>query len=453
MRLNRLTPDEYTAAFADAAPLLTAGQAQIESERCLYCFDAPCTTACPSEIDVPRFIHRIADGNLVGAARTILEANPLGGTCARACPTEVLCEQVCVKVTQEDRPIAIGRLQRYAVDRCLERFDQPLFQRAEPTPHRVAIVGAGPAGLTCAHMLARLGHAATIFDARPKAGGLNEYGLATYKMTEDYAQREINWLLEIGGIEIVSDWTLHDAGQLESLRARYDAVFLGLGLPDVWQLEIPGEDLAGVRDAVDFIAELRQAKDPGEVPMGRKVLVIGGGMTAIDAAVQARLLGADSVRMVYRRGAETMPASEAERQWAQIHGVGFDYWLAPGAVIGVEGSVAGVRFVRQAIVEGKLAPTGEDKILDADMVLKAIGQRLDSSRLAALGLELQGNRIRVDGEYRTNLPRVWAGGDCRFGGRDLTVEAVRDGKRAAQSIHGYLSQLKTGRAAALTTAG
>ena len=316
IRAGRLSASDCAQRFADASPRLTPAQAVLEAERCLYCFDAPCTTACPTDIDVPSFIRRIADGNLRGAARTILESNPLGGLCARVCPTETLCEQACVHTAQEGKPIAIGRLQRHAVDALMESAKPQLFSRARSTGRKVAVVGAGPAGLACAHTLARHGHDVVVFDARPKAGGLNEYGLAAYKTPDNFAQRELQWLLALGGIEIRTGWTLDTVAQFDELRRSYSAVFLGLGLASTPKLGVPGEDLAGVEDAVDFIARLRQTDDKSLLPIGRRVVVIGGGMTAVDAAVQSRLLGAESVHLVYRRGPETMSASV--EAWASL---------------------------------------------------------------------------------------------------------------------------------------
>ena len=259
IRSARRSAAEYAQAFADIAPRFTRAQAVVEAERCLYCYDAPCATACPTGIDVPSFIRRIADDNLRGAARAILEANPLGGTCARACPTEELCEQVCVRVAQQGKPVEIGRLQRYAVDAVMDKPITALFQRAAPTARRIAVVGAGPAGMACAFELARRGHAVTVHDARPAAGGLNEYGLASYKMAGGFAQAELDWLLQIGGITLALGWRLADAAQLQALRKGFDAVYLAVGLTRTPRLGIAGEELGGVRDAVDFIAELRQA--------------------------------------------------------------------------------------------------------------------------------------------------------------------------------------------------
>jgi dihydropyrimidine dehydrogenase (NAD+) subunit PreT len=428
IRAGRRSSAEYAAAFGDIAPRLTRTQALVEAERCLYCFDAPCMQACPTGIDVPSFIRRIADDNLRGAARTILEANPLGGTCARACPTEMLCEQVCVRTAQQGKPVEIGRLQRYAVDAVMDRPVSALFARAAPTGRRVAVVGAGPAGLACAFVLARLGHDVVIHDARQAAGGLNEYGLASYKMAGDFAQAELQWLLAIGGITLQLGWRLRDAAQLKALREGFDAVYLAVGLGRTGRLGIPGEDLDGVRDAVDFIAELRSTRDVSKLPIGRRVVVIGGGMTAVDAAVQSRLLGAEQVHMVYRRGPEAMSSSLDEQQWAQTNGVAIQHWLTPAEIVG-DGRASAVRFTRR---------DGGSETFDADMVLKAIGQKLDEASLAGSNLTLQGGRIVADADGRTGVARLYAGGDCRAGGRDLTVEAVEDGKRAAAAMHADL---------------
>jgi glutamate synthase (NADPH/NADH) small chain len=430
IRPARRSAAEYAAAFGDASPRLTRAEALVEAERCLYCYDAPCQQACPTGIDVPSFIRRIAEDNLRGAARAILEANPLGGTCARVCPTEVLCEQVCVRVAQQGKPVEIGRLQRYAVDAVLDRPVTALFERAPRTGRRVAVVGAGPAGVACAFGLARRGHDVVIHDARPRAGGLNEYGLATYKMAGGFAQAELDWLLGIGGITLQLGWRLRVADQIDILRDVFDAVYLAVGLGGTNALRIPGAELAGVRDAVDFIADLRQAADPATVPIGRRVVVIGGGMTAVDAAVQSRLLGAESVVMAYRRGPENMSASKAEQHWAQTHGVTIRHWLTPSEIVGADGHAVAVRFTR---------PDGGEESIATDMVFKAIGQTLETEALAASGLTIERGRVVADAEGHTGVPRLWAGGDCRAGGRDLTVEAVEDGKRAAIAIHAALT--------------
>jgi glutamate synthase (NADPH/NADH) small chain len=429
IRPGRRAAAAYAAAFADAAPRLMRAQAVVEAERCLYCYDAPCMQACPTGIDVPSFIRRIADDNLRGAARTILEANPLGGTCARVCPTEELCEQVCVRVAQQGLPVAIGRLQRYAVDAVQGQPVTALFTRAAPSGKRVAVVGAGPAGLACAFVLARLGHEVVVHDGQTKGGGLNEYGLATYKMAGGFAQAELDWLLGIGGIALELGWRLETAAQWQALRGGFDAVYLAIGLGGTNALKVPGDDLNGVHDAVAFIADLRSAADPATVPIGRRVVVIGGGMTAVDAAVQSRLLGAEEVHMVYRRGPGQMSASPAEQDWAKTNGVTIHHHLSPVEIIGADGHANAVRFARA---------DGGEQVFAADQVFKAIGQKLDAGILGDSGLVNTG-RIAADADGRTALAGVWAGGDCRGGGRDLTVEAVEDGKRAAHSIHAALT--------------
>ncbi len=449
---GRLNLADYARNFADSHPPLTAAQTQIEAERCYYCFDAPCITACPTGIDIPSFIARLAQGNPRGAAKAILQANPLGGMCARVCPTEVLCEQACVRNTAEDKPVEIGLLQRAATDAHLANPGAPLFTRAAATGRRVAVIGAGPAGLACAHGLARLGHGVVLFDANPKLGGLNEYGLAAYKTTDNFAQREVQWLLSIGGIEVRSGVVLGRDFTLDSARADFDAVFLGLGLAGVNDLGLADPlapevtvlpaVLSGYRAAVDFIRDLRQAADPpalAALPVGRHVLVIGGGMTAVDAAVQSKLLGAETATIVYRRGAAAMSASKHEQDWAQTQGVLIRHWAAPLELLTDKGTVLGMRFAHTELRDGRLVHSGETFTLHADQVLRAIGQVFEADALdgplPATAIQLQAGRILTDGQGRTSQAGVWAGGDCRFGGRDLTVEAVEHGKVAAQSIH------------------
>ena len=442
VRAGRLSAAEYAKRFADATPRLTQAQAVLEAERCLYCYDAPCATACPTSIDVPSFIKRIADGNLRGSATTILDSNPLGGMCARVCPTENLCEEVCVKVAQEGKPVAIGKLQRHAVDALMESAHPQVFTRAALTGKKIAVVGAGPAGLACAYSLARLGHNVDIFDANPKPGGLNEYGLASYKTPNDFAQSEVAWLLGLGGITIKSDYKIETLEQLAALQKDYDALFLGMGLATTHQLGVPGDELQGVQDAVEFIANLRQTADLATLPVGRRVVVIGGGMTAVDAAVQSRLLGAEIVHMVYRRGPESMGSSSVEQEWAQTNGVTIHHWLTPVEIVASMNRadhVGAVKFGKQAMVDGKLLATGDFETIEADMVLRAIGQTLGNPLLGQAGFKLDGGRIATSEEGQTSLPGVWAGGDCRAGGLDLTVEAVEHGKQSAKAIHAHLS--------------
>ena len=439
VRAARLPAAEINKNFADMHPPLTRSEALIEADRCYFCFDAPCTTACPTGIDIPGFIQKIRSDNIKGSARTILEENIMGGMCARVCPTEVLCEEACVRNTHEDLPVRIGLLQRFATDPVFKE-DIRLFARAPDSGKTVAVVGAGPAGLSCAHRLAMLGHSVVVFNRDPQPGGLNEYGIAAYKTLHDFAQREVQWILEIGGIELRSDVSLGDDFTLASLIDEYDAVFLGIGLSAVNRLGIDNEDIEGVVDAVEYIATLRQARDKSKLPVGRRIVVIGGGMTAIDVAVQSRKLGAEFVDMVYRRGPEQMGASLYEQEFALKNGVTLRHWARPVRILG-EDFVTGVEFERTAIdAHGKLSGTGERWTIEADVVFKAVGQILGSDLPAAQNavLRTQGGKLSVNGERRTSIDGVWAGGDCIADGEDLTVTAVQDGKIAAIAIDRYL---------------
>ncbi|CAN7422341.1 NAD(P)-dependent oxidoreductase [Neorhizobium sp. LjRoot104] len=432
---GRLAAADYEANFADLHPRLDRHEALVAADRCYFCYDAPCMTACPTSIDIPLFIRQISTGNPIGSAKTIFDQNILGGMCARVCPTETLCEQACVRNTAEDKPVEIGKLQRYSTDIAMEQGRQ-FYSRKAPTGKTVAVVGAGPAGLAAAHRLAMHGHSVTILEAREKAGGLNEYGIATYKAVDDFAAREVDYVTAIGGIEIVNGQALGRDFSLSDLSAKYDAVFLGMGLAGVNGLGIEGEDLAGVEDAVDFIAALRQAKDKSVLPIGRRVVVLGGGMTAIDAAIQSKLLGAEEVTICYRRGKDNMNASPYEQDLATANGVIIRHWLAPKSIIGKDGPngahVAGIEVEYTAIRDGKLIGTGETGVIAADQIFKAIGQTFSASGLGALQFEK--GKIVVDPEGRTSIEGVWAGGDCIGSGEDLTVSAVAQGRDAAESI-------------------
>ncbi len=437
---GRLSAEAYAANFADLHPPLNRHQALVEAERCYFCHDAPCMTACPTSIDIPMFIRQIASGNPDGSAATILKQNIMGGMCARVCPTETLCEEVCVRNTAEDLPVRIGLLQRYATDHLFAGGEQ-IFSRAEPSGRSVAVVGGGPAGLACAHALAVAGHAVTVFDSNPKLGGLNEYGIAAYKTIEGFAQREVDYILGVGGITVECGKELGLNISLAELRDGFDAVFLGLGMGGTNDLGIEGEELEGVHDAVDYIAELRQAEDLASLPVGRRVVVIGGGMTAIDIAVQSKRLGAEDVTIVYRRGQEAMKASRYEQEVAQTSGVKIKHWAAPLRVLGDCGAVAGIEFAyTESDDEGHLKPRGDRFALEADVVFKAIGQTFLPDCLNGSGAmpALEAGRIAVDESRRSSLPDVWAGGDCVVGGQDLTVAAVEDGKIAARAIDAYL---------------
>lgn len=412
---SRLDGATLAKNFADIAPKLPMHEARVAADRCYFCHDAPCMTACPTSIDIPLFIRQIATGTPDAAAKTIFAQNILGGMCARVCPTEQLCEEVCVREVAEGKPVEIGRLQRFATDTLMDKGIHP-FTRAVDSGKKVAVVGAGPAGLACAHRLALHGHSVTILDRRPKAGGLNEYGIATYKTADDFAAREIEWLLKIGGMSIQTGVELGKDVTLATLEADYDAVFLGIGLGDVNKLEIAGIDLAGVSDAVDFIADLRQSP-PASTAIGRDVVVIGGGMTAVDAAVQAKLLGAQNVTMVYRRGKDKMSASTHEQDHATSAGVRIIYGASPTQILG-KTSVEAVVFTYEA---------GAPFTLAADQVFLAIGQALHGAPVEKYGSKLV-----------KQVGKIWTGGDCAAGGADLTVTAVAEGRDAAMAIHAKL---------------
>ncbi len=433
---GRLPGAQYALNFSDLHPPLDRHEAFVEADRCYFCFDAPCQTACPTSIDIPMFIREILTDNPLGAAETIFEQNILGGMCARVCPTEQLCEEACVREAAEGKPVKIGLLQRYATDAAMAD-DVQFFTRAAPTGKRIAVVGAGPAGLAAAHRLAMHGHDVVIYDARPKAGGLNEYGIASYKTPGGFAQAEVDYVTAIGGIAIETGKALGDDFTLRELAGSFDAVFLGLGLGGVNALRAEGEEAPGVDNAIDFIATLRQASDLSSLPIGRRVVVIGGGMTAIDAAVQSKLLGAEEVTIVYRRGREQMNASGYEQDLAASRGVTIRHWLAPKRVVVQFGKVEGIELGYMALdADGRLEPTGETTTIACDQVFKAIGQTLATD---GEGVTITGGKIEVDAEGRTSMPNVWAGGDCATGGDDLTVTAVAEGRDAAESIHRFLS--------------
>ena len=422
----RLSAEQIARNFSDHTPPLDRHEAQVAADRCYFCHDAPCITACPTAIDIPLFIRQIATGTPDAAAKTIWNSNILGGMCARVCPTETLCEEACVREAAEGKPVEIGRLQRFATDTAMAKGHP--FTRAAPTGKRVAVVGAGPAGLACAHRLALHGHDVVIHERRTKPGGLNEFGIASYKSTDDFAQAEVDWLMQIGGITLKTGVELGRDVTLAGLQADFDAVFLGIGLGGVNALRATGEEKDGVANAVDFIATLRQTSDLTTLPVGRDVVVIGGGMTAVDAAVQSKLLGAENVTIVYRRGQGKMSASGYEQDHATAAGVRIICNAAPVALHG-NGSVREVEFAYTVDTADGLKQTGETFRLKADQVFKAIGQSLSDAPDVA---SITGGKI-------AGLPEgVWAGGDCATGGEDLTVTAVAQGRDAAEEINRVL---------------
>ena len=418
-----------------ASPL-TKLEAIVEASRCLDCYDAPCIRACPTSIDIPRFIGRIISDDLAGSARTIMDANPMGASCARVCPTEELCEGACV-YAPDASPVRIGALQRHATDWLIADGRQ-LFERGAPTGKRVAIVGAGPAGLSAARDLARLGHAVTVFERDAVPGGLNTYGIVPFRLPADIATWEAKEVERLG-VEIR---TGHGVGEAEAaeLRATYDAVVIACGMGAVPVLGVAGEDAEGVWDALDVI---RRAKSDGIVPgIGATVAVIGGGNTAIDAATTAKRLGAASVTMYYRRGAARMTAYPFEITFARTEGVEFRDYTLPSRIVVTEGRVSGLELVRTASDDSTRPVAGSEFIVPCDTVIRAIGQSKLTSLFDAFGIVHERGIAVVDSEMRTNVPGVFAAGDCMFraGKSDaMVVEAAQRGKTAARSIDTYFS--------------
>lgn len=426
----RLQTNQYHENFSDLHPPFDLHEALVAADRCYFCYDAPCVTSCPTDIDIPLFIRQIATGTPEASAKTILAQNILGGMCARVCPTETLCEEACVREIAEGKPVDIGRLQRFATDTLMLTGEHP-FERQVETGKTIAVVGAGPAGLACAHRLAMHGHSVRIFDTNLKAGGLNEFGIAAYKSTNEFAATEVDWLLKIGGIELELGKSLGKDIYLDGLLDDFDAVFLGMGLGGVNALGLAGEEKGHIIDAVSFIHDLRQTKDLSTLPVGRHVVVIGGGMTAVDAAVQSKLLGAQNVHLVYRRGREQMNASKYEQDIAASRGVNIITNAEPIGFIG-NGAVQEIEFAYTIDGQSGLQRTDDTFRLQADQAFKAIGQTLTG--VPSL-LKIEGRKIAVSENGKTSHVNIWAGGDCASDGDDLTVTAVAQGRDAAEDIH------------------
>lgn len=441
---NRLAKEQYEQNFSDIhPPFETKDAALVEANRCLFCYDAPCMKSCPTGIDVPKFIKQITTDNVKGSAHTIFVSNIMGAGCSKVCPVEKLCEGACVYNLMDEEPIPIAKLQRYSTEKAMENKWQ-LFRRKESTGKKVAIVGAGPAGLSCAHVLSREGIDVTIFEKESKGGGLMTYGIAAYKVTPQFCKDEVDYILSIGGINIQYNKELGKDIALEELRKQYDAVYLAFGVGLARQLDIPGEELEGVEDAISFIYDIR-TKGFSQVPVGDKVVVIGMGMTAIDAATQAKRLGAKEVTMLYRRTQEEMPCTQVELDIAKLDGCEIIWLAAPKEIVGKNGKVnalvAEVMKLGEPDASGRRSPvsTGETFTIEADMLIKAAGQMPFENLVSANGLENKSGKIILKDKATTNISGVFAGGDCVNGGREV-VDAVQAGKDGAKDILNYFSR-------------
>ncbi|MFP5039363.1 NAD(P)-dependent oxidoreductase [Parasediminibacterium sp. JCM 36343] len=439
---NRLTPAEYEINFSDIhPPYATQNGALVDANKCLFCYDAPCTKSCPTGIDVPKFIKQIVTGNIKGSAHTIFSSNILGAGCSKVCPVEKLCEGSCVYNLMEEAPVEIAQLQRYSTEKAIAEKWQ-LFTRKPSTGKKVAVVGAGPAGLSCAFNLSKEGVDVTIYEKESKGGGLMTYGIAAYKVTPEFCEDEVNYILSIGGIEVKYNQELGKDITIEGLKAEYDAVYLAFGVGLARQLSVPGENLEGVVDAISFIYGLR-ADGFASVPVGDKVAVIGLGMTAIDAATQAKRLGAKEVTIVYRRTQDEMPCTEVELDIAKLDGCNIIWLAAPKEVLGVDGKVSQLVCEQMELGEpdasGRLSPvaTGNSFTLDVDMVIKAAGQMPFEGLVNANQLSNKSGKIAVTDKSITSTTGVFAGGDCVNGGKEV-VDAVQAGKDGAVAILRYL---------------
>ena len=439
----KLDDAAYERNFADINPRLTETAALAEAARCHFCYDAPCIQACPTAIDIPSFIKKIATGNPKGSARTILEANVLGHSCARVCPVEVLCEGACVLNQEHKRPVMIGALQRVATDHVLDRGIRVLHA-GPANGRRVALIGAGPASFGCAAELARLGYSCRIHEKRTVPGGLNTHGIAAYKMRAADALREVELVRSLG-VEIRGGVEVGRQVSVEQLRGESDAMFLGIGLGATERLHLPGEDLPGVVDALGFIDRIKN--EPfRRVDVGRTVVVIGAGNTSVDAATQAKRLGAENVLVIYRRGPEDVPAYHYEHELAKGDGVTYVYYAAPVRFLGI-GALEAVECTRTEVVadasgrRSVKAVPGSEFAIPCDMAIAAVGQLKAVEWLTRTfpGLVLDGGKVKTDDSGRTSLRGLYAGGDCVNGGREV-VNAVAEGKAAARAIDADLGQ-------------
>ena len=443
---NRLSQKEFEENFSDIHPPFEHDEAAlIEANRCINCYDAPCTKLCPTSIDVPLFIKQISSGNLKGSAKTILSSNILGAGCSKVCPVEKLCEGACVFNLLEEEPINIARLQRYSTEQAIEKKWKLFERKSLPTGvarKKVAVVGAGPAGLSCAHSLSREGIDVTIFEKEAKGGGLMTFGVAAYKADSEFCKNEVDYILSIGGIDVKYNQELGKDISLAELQHNFDAVFLGIGVGVARSLEIPGENLEGVVDAISFIYDIR-TKPFSSVKVGDNVAVIGMGMTAIDAATQSKRLGAKEVTMIYRRTENEKPCTDVELDIAKLDGCNFIWLASPKEIIGENGKVKALVCSKITLgdpdASGRRAPveTAETFTIDVDMVIKAAGQIPFEKLVNTSSIENKNGKIIIGNANETNLRGVFSGGDAVNGGKEV-VDAVQAGKDGAFGILNYL---------------
>jgi len=447
----KLQSEQYEKNFSDLHPPFTQNSAVTEANRCLYCYDSPCMKACPTHIDISTFIKKISTGNLIGSAKTIYESNWVPLTCAKACPVDVLCEGACVYNDKGEKPIQIGKLQRYAIENYFEKGMPTLFHKASKTGKSVGVVGSGPAGLACSAELALMGYEVTIYEANKIPGGLNTWGIAPYKMRREDSLKEVE-LVKSFGVDLKTKIMIGKTLKVNDLLNKHNALFLGVGLGESPQLSIPGEELSGVVGALDFIEKVK-TENWHDIQVGKRVAVIGAGNTSIDAATEAKRLGADQVYIIYRRSDVEMSAYEFEYELAKRDGIVFHFLTSPKQIIGKD-FVEGIECLKMKLGEpdkwGRRKPipiSGSEFTIPVDMVIKAIGQETKSSFLSTISkltLDEEGCVIVDQTTYQTTNPKIFAGGDCINGGKEV-VNAAYDGKRAAHGIDKFLSLPKGGK--------
>lgn len=430
------TETEFDENFSQIHPLMNETEAALESSRCLFCYDAPCINACPTSIDIPLFIRQINTGDLKGSAKTIYSANHLGNSCGKVCPTEVLCEGACVYNHQDVKPIEIGRLQNFATDGIIEN-NEKLFDKADSNGKNVAIIGAGPGGISCACELSLMGYDVTVFEAKAKPSGLVLHGVAPYKITNKESTDEITYLQNQFGFDIKYNAGISSSEQLSELESNYDAIYLGIGLGNTNNINLKGENLTNCFGATEFIEQLKE--DFENTLIGKKVVVLGGGNTAMDAASESARMGADSVILAYRRDADEMGAYAFEYDLAKGVGVKGMFNITPVEIYGNE-HVEGVKFKRTENNNGGIVEIeGSEFDIDCDMVIKATGQSKQINFLSLIeGIETDSKGIIKTDEFgRSGSSKYFAGGDAVNGGAEV-VNAVHDGKVAAHGINEFL---------------